>query len=1081
MSEMIGQTIGHYRIESVLGAGGMGQVFRARHIHLDRPVALKVMHSGLAHDTGFQARFRQEARAIAALQHPNIIEVYDFGEQNGLMFLVMELLTDGSLRGLMQQHAREGKAWSLTLAIDLVQQAAEGLAYAHSQGMVHRDIKPDNMLLRAASGVPAGRYTLKITDFGLARMAEGATMTATGTAMGTPAYMSPEQCQGAHVDLRSDLYALGVVLYEVTTGYLPFTAATLSEAAYKHVFVAPTPPRQVRPELPAGLEAITMRLLAKKPEERYVSANEVASALRGLLERPDATMVAATVMAHPNETPPVVSGCSAAPTAAPAIGFGPSGATPAQPTAMAQQGGTLPPQMASLGGVAALPRIQVRDSAGNMVRVVDLTSDGVTVGRQATNTLMLDSDAVSRSHLRVDWDGRQVTVTDLGASNGTILGAARLPARVPQVWGWREIVRVGPFWMRLEPPAHLAQALSSDAAPTNLMATPPMVTPPTQMMTQQMGLATNPIPTSMGSSSVNTGRIGVVLEDPVLKLTPGQPTTLRMLLANLGTVVDHFSIEVQGAPTEWVRQPADATQLMPGVQAPVVLTVTAPRKPEARAGDYEVMLRVRSRENPAEVGVAQGRWTVLPFAISALGLAPKRASGRGQAVFTTTVRNDGNAPIQCALRAEDDEHALRYQFDPPEVKLEPGEEAKIPTTVIGKRRWIGRDLTRNFIVGATVAGGEGPAVAAGQFTQMPIIPPWALTLLFLMIPLCLGGLFFGNDMFVVRPAAATSAAFTAEAAALVEARNTATAIVQSTAVQATTEVKETAAIVQQQTLAAAPIETQIAFQSEQNTIQAQVQQTQAAQLAEQSAAQQTQAAQQAQQIAAQQTQIAQQSAAQQTQAAQQAIQQATEQAAAQQTAAAAAQQATQAVINAQATQAAIDAQATWEAAANAETASAIAVQQTVVAQTAAAIAVQQTTVAATATAQAAAYNAFLGNWVNIDTNTSGMTRLVIEKVNETTYTFRGFGKCSPSDCDWGLIEVPYTPGQLVGTYDFGFKKTRITVRLQGDDMQAEVFDDYTPSDGRPDRTTNYVLRRRLLILNPDIITQPILLTPIVRP
>jgi serine/threonine protein kinase len=1061
MAELIGQTIGNYRVEALLGAGGMGQVFRARHIHLDRPVALKVMHANLSHDPGFQARFRQEARAIAALQHPNIVEVYDFGEQNGLMYLVMELVTGGSMRGLMQKHARDGKPWPLMLAIDLVQQAAEGLAYAHGQGMIHRDIKPDNMLLRAVSGAP-GRYALKITDFGLARMAEGSMMTATGTAMGTPAYMSPEQCQGAHMDHRSDIYALGVVLYEVTTGYLPFTATTLSEAAYKHVFVPPTPPRQVRADLPEPLEAVVLRCLAKRPEDRFGSAAEVAASLRALLARPDPTLTHATVMAHPNEAPPV-SPQGAAPTPPPL-----AVATP-QPTAMAPSSGTLPPAIPSLPGASTLPRIQVRDASGNLLRVVELTSDGVTVGRQSTNTLVLESDGVSRSHMRVDWNGRQVTVTDLGSSNGTLLGATRLPQQQAYPWEWREVVRVGPFWLRLEPPAHLAE--QSGALLQQLLDAQPTATPPPAAVTR-------PMPTGMATASVSTGRIGVVLEDTSLTLSPGQPTPLRLTLANLGTVVDHFSIEGEGAPSEWVRQPADAIQLMPGVQAPVVLTVTAPRTSASRSGHYQVTLRVRSRENPAEVGVAHGRWTVLPFLAPSLTLAPKRAAGRGQARFTTTLRNDGNAPIQCTLRAEDDEHALRYRFEPPEVTLEPGAEVRVPTTVTGPQRWFGREQTRSFTVGAAVAGGEGPPVATGQFVQMPIIPAWAITALFLLIPLCLGGVFFGNEMLVVRPAAATATAAAAEAAGVIAAANTATAAVVGTAAQATLETKETVALIQQQTIAAAPIETQIAFQAQQNTQIAQAQQTQQAQQQQQQA---TQQAQQQQQQAAQQTQQAQQQqqqAAQQTQQAQQAIQQATQQAAAQQTAAAAAQQATQAALNAQATQQAIDAQATMAAAANAETASVLAVQQTTLAQTAAAVAAQQTSVAATATTQAVAFNAFLGNWVNVDTNTSGMTRLVIDKKSEATYTFRGYGKCTPSDCDWGEIQVPYTPGQLVGVYDFGYKTTRITVRLQGEDMQAEVFDDYRPSDPRPDRTTNYVLRRQW-ILRPDIIIRPDILNPII--
>src|SRR6476646_5096507 len=188
-----GQTIGNYRIETLLGSGGMGQVYRATHIHLGREAAIKVLHEQYAADPTFQARFQQEARAAAGLSHPNIVEIYDFGQQDGRYFLIMELLTDGSLRSLLQQ-AGANQPLQLPLAVNLLRQAAEGLAYAHGRNMVHRDIKPDNLMLKAAEG--SGALTVKITDFGLARLSEGGVATATGVTMGTPAYMSPEQCQG---------------------------------------------------------------------------------------------------------------------------------------------------------------------------------------------------------------------------------------------------------------------------------------------------------------------------------------------------------------------------------------------------------------------------------------------------------------------------------------------------------------------------------------------------------------------------------------------------------------------------------------------------------------------------------------------------------------------------------------------------------------------------------------------------------------------------------------------------------------------------------------------------------------------
>jgi serine/threonine protein kinase len=184
-SRLIGQRIGNYVIEELLGTGGMGQVFRARHALLDRLVAFKLMHSNLARDPQFQARFRQEARSAAALRHPHIVEVFDFDEQDEHAYLVMELITGGSLTLLIQQGTALDPSWSLGRGLELVRQAADALAYAHALGMVHRDIKPDNLLLHRAA--PDAPLVLKVGDFGLARLGEGSGLTAANTAMGTPA------------------------------------------------------------------------------------------------------------------------------------------------------------------------------------------------------------------------------------------------------------------------------------------------------------------------------------------------------------------------------------------------------------------------------------------------------------------------------------------------------------------------------------------------------------------------------------------------------------------------------------------------------------------------------------------------------------------------------------------------------------------------------------------------------------------------------------------------------------------------------------------------------------------------------
>jgi serine/threonine protein kinase len=287
MPDLVDQIVGSYRIDVLIGAGGMAQVYRAIHVELNRIVAIKVMWPNLAADPAFQERFLREAQAASALSHPNIVAIHDFSrrETDGLLYLVMEFMTQGSLRDLFNRRLAGTQPLELVSSLDLVRQAADGLAYAHGQHMIHRDIKPDNLLLdpmtvRSKVGCP---YTLKVADFGLAKISEEGATVSSITA-GTAAYMSPEQCQGETLDARTDLYSLGVVLYEIATGYPPFQIKTIADAVYKHVNVEPIAPLQVNPDLPPRLQEIILRCLAKKRDDRYATAEELSVALTTIIE-----------------------------------------------------------------------------------------------------------------------------------------------------------------------------------------------------------------------------------------------------------------------------------------------------------------------------------------------------------------------------------------------------------------------------------------------------------------------------------------------------------------------------------------------------------------------------------------------------------------------------------------------------------------------------------------------------------------------------------------------------------------------------------------------------------------------------
>jgi len=334
-ASLIGSKLGKYQVQEEIGRGGMGAVFKGYDPALDRYVAIKVLAPHLVWEPDFVERFLREARSAARLQHPHIVTIYDVGQEGGWYYYVMEYLEGQTLTELIEEH----HPLPFDTALAILRPMADALDHAHHNGLVHRDIKPGNIIVGRA-----GRVSL--TDFGIARAAQEARLTATGTTVGTPEYMSPEQVKGLAVDARSDQYSLAVVAYEMLSGQVPFKAESTLALMYRIVHEPPPPLRQVRGDVPVPVEEVLAKALAKDPGDRYPTVGAFVEGLARALAGQKSKVKAAKAI-----TPPVPP-----PTSRRERGLTPAEAAPVQRvTPSGQRGGLAPTAISAAAAPAAEP------------------------------------------------------------------------------------------------------------------------------------------------------------------------------------------------------------------------------------------------------------------------------------------------------------------------------------------------------------------------------------------------------------------------------------------------------------------------------------------------------------------------------------------------------------------------------------------------------------------------------------------------------------------------------------------------------------------------------------------------------
>lgn len=430
--KLIGQEIEHYLIEGIVGEGGMGTVYRALDVNLARPVAMKVMHPNFAAQAQFQQRFQQEAQTAAKLDHPSIVRVYHFGREQGQLYIVMELVPGLSLGAYIKQLTDRNQIVRLDETVLLMAQVADALGYAHRKGVVHRDVKPDNIIVRkldVAEPFDEGTPPLRavVTDFGLAKLLEGGVQTQSGEFMGTLAYVSPEQVMDQPLDGRSDIYSLGVVLFQLATGRLPFDVRTPSDAVMKHLHQAPPRPQELQPGLPLELEEVILKALAKRPADRFQTGEELARALRQAAVSLDDQDVSSFVDS---------SGSSV--------------------VSIAVQLDELPEEVAPAeSDPAHNTQVRGRDrlfvaQPGREPEIYSLYKREFTIGRSESNDIILKGNNVSRRHAYLERVGGVWYISDVGSTNGTFMSAQQLTPDVPVAWDQAQAVRIGNHLLHLQ-------------------------------------------------------------------------------------------------------------------------------------------------------------------------------------------------------------------------------------------------------------------------------------------------------------------------------------------------------------------------------------------------------------------------------------------------------------------------------------------------------------------------------------------------------------------------------------------------------------------------------------------------------
>ncbi|HFC12558.1 MAG TPA: FHA domain-containing protein, partial [Anaerolineae bacterium] len=632
MTKISGTMIAHYRIDNLIGAGGMGTVYKAYDLNLSRPVALKLMHPEIATLPLFRERLKKEAQTAANLDHPSIVKIYNFGETDeGLLYVAMEYIKDGSLSSHLQRVRQKRAYLDIPLALQIAIHIADALDYAHQNGVIHRDVKPGNLILKQlprAEEAGFAPFRAILTDFGLVQLLDGTRITQSGMTMGTPIYMSPEQCEGEALDGRSDLYSLGVVLYEMLAGRPPFEFSSLSQAVAAHVREKyPAPVREVRNEIPPLLDALLSRLLAKKRTDRYATGKEVADALR-------------TALVSVAETP--TSWWVTKP----------------------REGSAEIPLVPPLDG----DELFVRTMGRGAIDRYPLTQLHYAIGRSSSNDLVLASEAVSRHHARLEHSAHGWMLRPLVGINGTFLKGKRLAPDQQQAIKSGDPILIGPYEM------WLSQAGSPTLEPTVNESEPTVYQPVMPIIAAPEDAPTRTMRRERAAQAAED-TFGLYIDPRAAEVEPGNSAEFVLEILNRSAIDDRVRLEISGIPQPWVDLPHGFPPVPAGERAEVRFRITPPRRPNTSHGRQRFRIELEAQRNPDKKPSVKGELNIGTFEAFDVAMSPRTV--RLPETIRISITNQGNQTAEYAVVARESEENIRFTGERGRVRIQSGQTTDV--------------------------------------------------------------------------------------------------------------------------------------------------------------------------------------------------------------------------------------------------------------------------------------------------------------------------------------------------------------------------------------------------------------------